>query len=131
MIPRPALLAVFAALAVAAQGCNSRSAGPTDPSSSSGLNPANPNQEDVCLDPDGNPLPVAPESLRVDLGEPTFSDPTNVTNPLFPIGTLFRAVFYGRVEGAPLRLETTLLSETRTLDVDGQPVETLISQFVA
>ena len=131
MIPRPALLAVLAAVAVAAQGCNSRSAGPTDPSSSSGLNPANPNQEDVCLDPDGNPLPVAPESLRVDLGKPTFSDPTNVTNQLFPIGTLFRAVFYGKVEGAPLRLETTLLSETRTLDVDGQPVETLISQFVA
>ncbi|HUQ15935.1 MAG TPA: hypothetical protein VM094_07750 [Gemmatimonadales bacterium] len=131
MIPRLALPAILAAALVVAQGCNSRSAGPTDPSSSSGLKPVNPSQEDVCLDPEGNPLPVAPESLRVDLGKPTFSDPTNVTNQLFPIGTLFRAVFYGKVEGASLRLETTLLSETRTLDVEGQPVETLISQFVA
>ncbi len=131
MISRPALLAALAAAVVAAQSCNSRSAGPTDPANSSALNPPDPSQQDVCLDPAGNPLPVAPESQRVDLGTPAFSDPTNVTNQLFPIGTLFRAVFYGTVDGAPLRLETTLLSETRTLDVDGQPVETLISQFVA
>jgi hypothetical protein len=130
MISRPALLAVLAAATVAVQGCDSRSAGPTDPGNSRRLDPANPEPE-VCLGPDGNPLPTAPDSQRVDLGEPTFSDPTNVTNQLFPIGSLFRAVFYGRVEGASLRLETTLLSETRTLDVNGQPVETLVSQFVA
>lgn len=29
-------------------------------------------------------FPVAPESERVDLTMPTFSDPTNVTNPLVP-----------------------------------------------
>ena len=73
MKPRFGVPAILVAALVAAQGCNSRSAGPTDPSSSSGLNPANPNQEDVCLDPAGNPLPVAPESQRVDLGTPTFA----------------------------------------------------------
>lgn len=131
MIPRSALLGVLAAAGVAAQGCNSRSAGPTGPSGSAGLDPTPPSQTDVCLDPFGNPLPVAPESQRVDLDTPTFSNPTSVTNSLFPIGALFRAVFYGKVDGAPLRLETTLLSETRTLNVDGESVETLVSQFVA
>ena len=29
-------------------------------------------------------LPVAPESERVDLASPTFSDPTNVTQPAVP-----------------------------------------------
>ena len=33
-------------------------------------------------------LPLAPESERVDLTAPPFSDPTNVTNPLFPISDL-------------------------------------------
>jgi len=28
---------------------------------------------------------VAPESKRVDLASPTFSDPTDVSNPLFPV----------------------------------------------
>ncbi|MBA3318023.1 MAG: hypothetical protein H0T50_08040 [Gemmatimonadales bacterium] len=131
MFPRPALLAALAAAAVAAQGCDGRSAGPTGPSNSGKFDPANPNQPEICLDPAGNPLPIAPDSQRVDLGKPAFSDPTNITNPLFPIGTLFRAVFYGKVDGAPLRLETTLLSGTRTLDVGGQPVEALVSQFLA
>ena len=30
-------------------------------------------------------IPVAPKSKRVDLSMPTFSNPTNVTNPLFPV----------------------------------------------
>ena len=33
----------------------------------------------------GAHIPVAPESERVDLTMPTFSDPTNITNPLFPV----------------------------------------------
>jgi hypothetical protein len=119
MIPRSAIFAVLAAVAVAATGCNNRSTGPTGPSGLSGLEPGTPSRPEVCLDPDGNPLPIAPDSERVDLDQPTFSNPTRVTNPLFPIGGLFRAVFYGKVDGAPLRLETTLLSETRTLNVDG------------
>jgi len=73
---------------------------------------------------------LAPDSARVDLEMPSFSDPTKVTNPLFPISTL-NAVIVGEVDGAPLRIETTLLPETRTVEWSGQRVEALQSQFCA
>jgi hypothetical protein len=37
-------------------------------------------------------LPIAPDEHRVDLIAPPFSDPTNVTNPLFPISKLHSVV---------------------------------------
>ena len=77
------------------------------------------------------PLPTAPDSERVDLGEPSFSDPTTVDNPLFPISNLHSAILLGNDEGHPLRIETVLLPEPKVIDVDGQQVETLVSQFVA
>src|SRR3954470_23010320 len=46
-------------------------------------------------------LPVAPEGQRVDLTTPPFSDPTRVTNPLFPISDLHSAVLAGRIDGKP------------------------------
>jgi hypothetical protein len=64
-------------------------------------------------------FPLAPESDRVDLTEPEFSDPTNVTNPLFPIKELRSALLLGRVDGVPFRVETTLLPETRVIKLDG------------
>jgi hypothetical protein len=77
-------------------------------------------------------FPLAPESDRVDLTEPEFSDPTNVTNPLFPIKELRSALLLGRVDGVPFRVETTLLPETRVIKLDGgAEVETLVSQYVA
>ena len=76
-------------------------------------------------------LPLAPESERVDLGTPVFSEPTTVDNPLFPISNLHSAVLLGNNEGLPIRIETTLMPYTVTLEVDGQPVEALESQFVA
>jgi len=76
-------------------------------------------------------LPTAPENQRVDLDKPTFDDPTDVTNPLFPIGNLQSAVLLGNVDGVQLRVETTLLPYTETIDVDGEKVETLVSQYVA
>jgi hypothetical protein len=76
-------------------------------------------------------LPLAPESERVDLDTPVFSDPTSVDNPLFPISNLHSAVLLGNNEGHPIRIETTLMPYTVTLDVDGQPIEALESQFVA
>jgi hypothetical protein len=75
--------------------------------------------------------PTAPESQRVDLAEPTFSDPTEVHNPWFPISDLHSAVILGNEEGDPLRIETTLLPEHQTVELsDGKRVELLISQFV-
>jgi hypothetical protein len=46
-------------------------------------------------------LPLAPESERVDLTMPPLSDPTSVTNPLFPISDLQSAILSGRVDERP------------------------------
>ncbi len=75
--------------------------------------------------------PTAPDSQRVDLVEPTFSVPTTVDNPLFPISDLHSAILLGNDEGNPLRIETVLLPEPKVVDVGGQEVETLVSQFVS
>lgn len=73
---------------------------------------------------------LAPNSARIDLAMPSFSDPTNITNPLFPIGHL-DAVILGEVEGKPLKIETTLLPQTKTVEWNGQRIEALQSQFCA
>lgn len=74
---------------------------------------------------------LAPASRRVDLTVPSFSHPTNITNPLFPIGTLRSAVLVGRYEGKPWRAETTLLPGSKTIEWNGRRIATLRSQFVA
>jgi hypothetical protein len=76
-------------------------------------------------------IPVAPESKRVDLSVPTFSDPTNVTNPLFPVSKQESVLMVGHVDGKPFRTEVTLLPETRIIEWQGQRVETLVSQYTA
>jgi hypothetical protein len=77
-------------------------------------------------------LPLVPRSARVDLEAPPFSNPTRITNPLFPISNLRSAILAGRVEGKPFKVETTLLPETDLIRWgSGPPVETLVSQYVA
>jgi hypothetical protein len=76
-------------------------------------------------------IPVAPESERVDLTMPTFSDPTTITNPLFPVSLQESVLMLGHVEGKPFRTEVTLLPETRVIEWEGQRVETLVSQYNA
>jgi hypothetical protein len=76
-------------------------------------------------------IPVAPQSERVDLTMPTFSDPTNVTNPLFPVSLQESVLMLGHVDGKPFRTEVTLLPETRIIEWKGQRVETLVSQYNA
>jgi uncharacterized protein YodC (DUF2158 family) len=73
----------------------------------------------------------APDSARVDLRRPTFSHPTGITNPLFPISRLRSAVLLGHVEGKPFRTETTLLPGTQTVEWAGQRVRVLLSQYMA
>jgi hypothetical protein len=73
---------------------------------------------------------LAPDSDRVDLVVPSFSHSTKVTNPLFPISTL-NAVILGEVGGEPLKIETTLLPQTKTVQWSGQRVQALQSQFCA
>jgi hypothetical protein len=77
-------------------------------------------------------LPVAPESKRVDVVAPRFSEPTAITNPLFPISELHSAVLNGKVNGNRFHAETMLLPETRIIEwTEGQQVETRVSQYVA
>src|SRR5215210_2095198 len=73
----------------------------------------------------------APEGERVDLGKPSFSDPTSVTNPLFPVSNQESVLMIGRVDGKAFRTEVTLLPDTRIIEWQGQRVETLVSQYVA
>jgi hypothetical protein len=73
----------------------------------------------------------APESKRVDLRPPSFSHPTAITNPLFPIARLRSAVLLGRVDGRPFRSETTLLPGTATVVLNGRRIRVLLSQYMA
>ena len=76
-------------------------------------------------------IPVAPSSERVDLAVPTFSNPTEITNPLFPVSDQASILFLGHVDGKPFRTEVTLLPYTRIVEWEGQRVETLVSQYNA
>ena len=77
-------------------------------------------------------LTIAAKSERVDLVAPRFSNPTHVTNPLFPIARLHSAILNGQVDGKPFRTETTLLPQTRIMEwTHRQCVEVLVSQYVA
>lgn len=73
----------------------------------------------------------APVARRIDLHKPTFSDPTNITNPLFPISNLKQVLMLGAADGKPFRSEVTLLPDTKTIEWDGMRVETLVSQYTA
>ncbi len=77
-------------------------------------------------------IPLAPDSARRDLVAAPFSDPTAVTNPLFPIAELDSAILNGRVDGKPFYTETTLLPFTRIIEwTPGQCVRVLVSQYMA
>jgi hypothetical protein len=77
-------------------------------------------------------LPVAPDSKRLDITAPTFSDPTEITNPLFPINDLHSVIFSGHIDKDPFHTETTLLPQTRMVEWSpGQWVEARVSQYMA
>jgi hypothetical protein len=115
-----ALAAAFMAAALAASGCRDEG----------GAAPRREPQETIAQ-PGVEGLPVAPESERVDLAFPTFSHPTGVDNPLFPVSKQESVLLLGRVDDEPFRTEVTLLPETRIIEWQGQRVETLVSQYVA
>ena len=62
---------------------------------------------------------------------PTFSSPTDVTNPLFPVSAQRSVLLLGEVDGGAFRTEVTLLPETRTITWEGQTIKALVSQYVA
>jgi hypothetical protein len=67
---------------------------------------------------------------HVDTAPPTFSNPTRITNPLFPISALTQVVQVGSEGDFASRNEITLLPDTRVIVWDGKRVETAMSQFV-
>ncbi len=108
------------ALAIVESGCGGRDSNSGSDSGSGNI------PQPVVNDPR-----VAPESERVDVETPTFSNPTEVTNPLFPISKQESVLLLGQVDGEPFRTEVTLLPETRIIEWQGQQVEVLVSQYVA
>ena len=117
MVLRPAVVLFAAALLVGA--CNAKDERPAAETM-----PATP-----CGTYDGRGC--APSSERVDLAKPSFSHPTRIDNPLFPISKLRSAVLLGHVDGKPFRTETTLLPATSTITWNGQTIEVLVSQYMA
>jgi hypothetical protein len=76
-------------------------------------------------------LDVAPDSARVDIAMPTFSNPTEITNPLFPVSSQASVLMLGHVDDKPFRTEVTLLPYTRIVEWQGGQVTTAVSQYVA
>ncbi|MEU8751573.1 hypothetical protein AB0C88_13885 [Streptomyces chartreusis] len=76
-------------------------------------------------------LPLAPESDRVDLTEPKFTDPTRITNPLHPTAETDQVVMGGQTDGEPFRTEVSTLPDTKTINLGGDKVQALTSQYVA
>ena len=76
-------------------------------------------------------IEVAPDSARVDLQIPTFSDPARVDNPLFPVTAQEAVLMLGHVDGKPFRTEVTLLADHRIITWNGLQIEALVSQYNA
>jgi len=76
-------------------------------------------------------IEVADPADRVDLAMPTFSNPTEITNPLFPIALQSSNLLVGTVEDQPFRTEVTVLPDTRVVEWEGQQIETVVSQYNA
>jgi hypothetical protein len=125
---RALILAGGLAAALGAAGCSGGGAEASESTLPSGTTPRS---SGTVEQPNVGDLPVAPASARVDLAVPTFSNPTEVTNPLFPVSSQASVLLLGRVDDKPFRTEVTLLPETRFILWEGQLVETLVSQYVA
>jgi hypothetical protein len=98
-----------------------------------GVTTAVPQPSKAQLDAAGlGDLVLAPDSARLDLEAAPFSDPTSVTNPLFPISDLHSAILNGHVDGKIFHTETTLLPFTKIIEwTPGQCVRVLVSQYMA
>ena len=67
----------------------------------------------------------------VDTTRPVFSHPTNITNPLFPVSAVPSIVLLGQADGERTKFEITRLPSRKTIDWNGQHIETVVSQFTA
>jgi hypothetical protein len=60
-----------------------------------------------------------------------FSNPTEITNPLFPSSRLEQLVYLGQDQGDPLRVEVTRLPGTKRIKLNGITVDAVKVQFLA
>lgn len=135
---KPLAMLVALGLLAAAAACDSDSSntpsGQPATDSAREPNPVSKGQPAFRADPECGTYDgqgCAPNGERIDLDRPTFSDPTEITNPLFPISELESVVLLGVVDDLPFRAETTLLPDTGTVLIDSEPVEVLLSQYTA
>lgn len=75
-------------------------------------------------------LPVAEDNRRVDLKVPTFSNPTNINNVLFPV-KMSQVLLAGHIDGRALQVTYSLLPGTRKIKWNGKEIETVIIQYNA
>jgi hypothetical protein len=61
---------------------------------------------------------------------PDFPNPTEITNPLFPVSALTQTVDLGTEGDTRARVEFTVLPGTRTIPWNGKDIETRITQFL-
>jgi hypothetical protein len=110
MRPRPLLVLLLVALALTLAGCGEGSSS----SSRCGLE-----GEARCR----------PEQERVDRARPTFSHPTRITNPRFPMND--QVIQLGQEGGKRARNEITRYPATKTIEWEGEEIDTVVQQFVA
>jgi hypothetical protein len=60
-----------------------------------------------------------------------FSNPTEISNPLFPSSRLEQLVYLGQDQGDPLRVEVTRLPGTKPINLNGTTVDAVKVQFLA
>ncbi|MBI3244670.1 MAG: hypothetical protein HYZ49_20520 [Chloroflexi bacterium] len=79
-----------------------------------------------------NPTHVGSDGQTGDSASfPTFSSPTNITNLFFPVSSIGQTVLLGQEGGASLRVETTLLPDTKAIVWQGGQTEVRVVQYVA
>ena len=117
--PAKALLGVGLAAALMASACSGSSGTTTARDTARSVTPTSPSSSDP------------PASRRVDLTEPTFSDPTTITNPLFPKVVGSQVIQLGAEGDQQLRFEVTTLPDTKTIEWNGQQIETRVDHFMA
>ncbi|MBV6508642.1 MAG: hypothetical protein JJLCMIEE_01707 [Acidimicrobiales bacterium] len=66
----------------------------------------------------------------VDINPGDFTNPTQVTNSLYPVSEVTYAVMLGEDEGEPLRVEVALTPDVKTIEWADSSTETVVSQFI-
>ena len=124
----PAVALLFG-LAVA--GCSNEPSLTPSPSAPAASSSVAPSAAAEIPQPSVTEIEVADPADRVDLAVPTFSNPTEITNPLFPIALSSSNLLVGTVEDKAFRTEVTVLPQTRIVEWEGQQIETVVSQYNA